>query len=336
MIETIIDHLSENGMFKEEITVDQLLLKREKQSKNNAEKEWLQALIRLSILGIIKNYTYDYCGHFQITFGSLDKEKISYHYGQYVSGIDKGKARIEIDKINNLSSNGWKLAKEAVHILVEYIYDKIEKGRRAALRSMFQMAKQAASQPEQAQNDFIRNEVLHYLALKSDTRNELEDIRDLLNAGWEDIETILPLYVDKVAKDNDERMKANKVKGAVGRMIESSADHPGLLILRAIAEIKTGNYEIALVANDVNAAFRFAKERNIDEDLRRNTIVKVLNLALNSSVELYEKIVEQITEFKTISKDELQNDLIVSNDVSDLNRDYILLDLVSNKLYERL
>lgn len=335
-IETIIDHLSENGMFKEEITVDQLLLKREKQSKNNAEKEWLQALIRLSILGIIKNYTYDYCGHFQITFGSLDKEKISYHYGQYVSGIDKGKARIEIDKINNLSSNGWKLAKEAVHILVEYIYDKIEKGRRAALRSMFQMAKQAASQPEQAQNDFIRNEVLHYLALKSDTRNELEDIRDSLNAGWEDIETILPLYVDKVAKDNDERMKANKVKGAVGRMIESSADHPGLLILRAIAEIKTGNYEIALVANDVNAAFRFAKERNIDEDLRRNTIVKVLNLALNSSVELYEKIVEQITEFKTISKDELQNDLIVSNDVSDSNRDYILLDLVSNKLYERL
>lgn len=335
-IEAIINNIANNSNFSEDVTVDQLLLKKDRQSKNDAEKEWLQSLIRLSILGVVKNYTYDYCGHFQITFGSLEKEKIAYQYGQYVSGIDKGKARIEVEKINNLKSTGWSLVKEAVRILVEYIYDKIEKGRRAALRSMFQMAKQAAAEPIKNQNNFIRNEVLHYLALKSEARNELENIRDSLSAGWEEIENVLPLYVDEIVADNEERIKANKVKGAVGRMIESSADHPGLLILRAIAEIKTGNYEIALVANDINAAFRFAKERKIDEELRRNVIVKVLNLALNSSVDLYEKIVEQITEFKTVSKEELQNELISSNDISDTNREYILLDMISNKLYERL
>lgn len=335
-ISAIIDKISENTKYAEGTTVDQLLIKKEKQSKNDAEKEWLQALIRLSILGVVKNYTYDYCGHFQITFGSLEKEQISYHYGQYVSGIDKGKARIEVEKINSIKRIGWDLVKDAVQILVEYIYDKIEKGRRAALRSMFQMAKQAAAQPTQSQNDFIRNEVLNYLSLKSETRYELENIRDSLNAGLEDIENVLPLHIDKVTLDKEERERANKVRGAVGRMIESSADHPGLLIIRAIAEIKTGNYEIALVANDVNAAFRFAKERKIDESLRRNTIVKVLNLALNSSVELYKKIIEQVTEFKTISEDELQNDLISSDDVSDTNREYILLDIFSNKLYERL
>lgn len=336
VITNIIDSISSIADFATDVKVDLKISKKEGQSKSDAEKEWLRALIRLSVLGVIKNYTYDYCGNFQITFGSIDKEQVAYHYGQYVSGIDKSKARIEVEKIKDLSSTGWEFVKEAIYILVEYIYDKIEKGRRAALRSMFQMAKQAAETPVEKQNDFIRNEVLQYLSLKSDARNEIANIRDSLNAGWEEIENILPFHIDKITSDDEEKLKANKIKGAVGRMIESNADHPGLLILRAIAEIKTGNYEIALVANDINAAFRFATHRRIDDAIRRRIIINVLNLALNSSVELYEKVIEQITDFKTISKEELQTDLITSSDVSDSNRDYILLDLISNKLFERL
>lgn len=336
IVDAIIDILSESSLFEEEQTVKQALIKKEGQNKNDAEKEWLQALIRLSVLGVVKNYTYDYCGNFEITFGSLDREKIAFYYGQYVSGIDKGKARLEVEKLNRLKSDGWDFVKDAVRVLVEYIYDKIEKGRRAALRSMFQMAKQAAATPAENQNEFIHNEVLQYLALKTDVRDELEGVRESLDAGWEEIENIFPLYRDTVVADEDEKIRANKMKGAIGRLIESSADHPGLLLLRAIAEIKTENYETALVANDINAAFRFAKERNIEDTLRRNTIIKVLNLALNSSVELYEQVVEQMTVFKTVSKEELQNDLIASDEVSDDNREYILLDLISNKLYERL
>lgn len=322
--------------FSPGVSIEQMLLKRNGQSKNDAEKEWLRAMIRLSVLGVIKEYTYDYCGHFKITFGSMDKQDISFKYGQYVSGTDKGKARIEVDKINAIKETGWDLVKGSVKILVEYIYDKIEKGRRAALRSMFQMAKQASSQPEEKQCEFIRDAILQYLALKTDARNELIDIRDSVNAGWDQLEEILPLHTDVVAKNNEERAKANKIKGAVGRMLESNADHPGLLIMRAIAEIKAENYEVKMVANDINAAFRFASERKINDKIRGEIIIKTLNLTLNSSAELYEKTIEQISKYQSISKEELQNELIKSPFISDANRDYILLDLISNKLYERL
>lgn len=336
ILNEIIDNISMSSEFSPGVSIEQMLLKRNGQSKNDAEKEWLRAMIRLSVLGVIKEYTYDYCGHFKITFGSMDKQDISFKYGQYVSGTDKGKARIEVDKINAIKETGWDLVKGSVKILVEYIYDKIEKGRRAALRSMFQMAKQASSQPEEKQCEFIRDAILQYLTLKTDARNELIDIRDSVNAGWDQLEEILPLHTDVVAKNNEERAKANKIKGAVGRMLESNADHPGLLLMRAIAEIKAGNYEVKMVANDINAAFRFASERKINDKIRREIIIKTLNLTLNSSVELYEKTIEQISKYQSVSREELQNELIKSPFISDANRDYILLDLISNKLYERL
>lgn len=318
-------------------TIMQNILKEEGQSKEDAQNEWIRAIIRLSILGVVKDYTYDYNANFQITFGSFDKKDIIDNYKDYVIKNARGKERAEVEKLSISSLEGWEFIRFAVKTLIEYVYDTIEKNRRAALRSMFNLAKQTLNQPEEYRNEFIRNEILQYLTIEKKTKDDLELILDSPDIGWDEIERILPFVVDEVNDSGEDAEKCQKLKGAAGRMIESHADHPGLLMLRAIAEIKSEKYEEGLVANDISAAINFAlKKYSMDIESCKSILIKVLNLALNSSETLFEKTLSQIQKIDTFENVNMFDEMATSEFVSAENRDYIVLCLVSNNLNERL
>ncbi len=99
-IERIIDLLSITDN-KENLIINQNILKDKEsnQTKDEAEKEWIRAMVRLSILGVVKDYTYDYSSNFCIELGSIDKKEIVYFYRQYIIKNEKGKARREEEKI---------------------------------------------------------------------------------------------------------------------------------------------------------------------------------------------------------------------------------------------
>lgn len=334
--EKIIDLISASSP-KSNTTIMQNILKDEGQTKEDAQNEWIRAIIRLSILGVVQDYTYDYNANFEITFGSFEKEDIIENYKEYVIKNAKGKERSEVEKLASSPLEGWEFIKFAVKTLIEYIYDTIEKNRRAALRSMFNLAKQALAQPEENRNEFVRNEILQYLTIEKTTKDDLDLILDSPDIGWKEIERLVPFTLDGVNENTDEIEKYQKLKGAAGRMIESHADHPGLLLLRAIAEIKSENYEEGLVANDIFAAISFALQKySVDEAYCKEMLIKVLNLALNSSEMLYEKIIEQVDGSNLFELSDLYEEMMCSNHIIDTNRDYIILEVLSKKLNERL
>lgn len=317
--------------------VSLLIMKREDQTKDDAQNEWIRAMIRFATLGIISDYTYDYStGRFEILFGDYSKSEIIYHYREYVSIIEKGKAKTETDKLESSNLSEWEFIKFALQTLVEYIYDKIEGARRQALRSMFQLAKQAAACEESQRDDFIRQEIMNYLELKTETRDELQIVRDAEHVGWREIERMFPFSLNYIATD-EEKTKSHNLKGAIGRMIESNSDHPGLILLRAITEIKSGVYESGLVANDICASIRFALDRySIDEADCKDMLFKMLNLTLNADPIIFEKTIEQMKVIKLFVGTDIVGSMLASSLISDSNRDYIAIKYVLESVYERM
>lgn len=336
LLEKIIDIIAE-GKPASNTSFSQNIFMESSKTKNDVEQEWINAMVRLSILGVLVDYTYDYGGHLHLHFGSLEKEDIIYHYGQYVEKNEKGKAQVETEKLKNSTLNGWEFIKFAVGVLIEYVYDKVEKSRRAALRSMFLLAKQALVQPEQERDAFIRNAILQYLEIEHAVKDDLTVITEAVGVGWAELEEMFPFHLHDTVHSLAELERSNAIKGAIGRIIESHADHPGLLLLRALTEIKSDHYEIGLVANDITASIRFALTKyQVDVNVCISFLVKVANLALSASLPLFEKTMDQIRALHLLDVVDLYDEMTTSQFVSDTNRDYAMLCFMQEKLKESL
>lgn len=333
---SIIDTIMEGNPHPNS-NMTQPLLPKKGQTKNEAEREWIRALIRLDTLGIITDYTYDYAGTFELTFGSFDKESIIRYYRRYVSIYQKEKAKAEVEKLQKSTESGWDFIKYAVRVLVEYIYDTIEKSRRAALREMFLLAKDAVTLPEEQRNVFIKKRILQYLALADREKDLLGAIRDGNNGGFPNISDVITFHLSCVNETDEEADYADKLKGSIGRIIESNADHPGLLLLRALLEIKSGHYNESLVCNDIEAAFTFAIERySVKASVCTEMLIKTLNLLLNESTDLYSEVKERLEKRGLFEFAPIEVNMLSSEYVGDNNRDKIMLDYLSRELKERL
>lgn len=301
------------------------------QQKEMIERDWMQGMVRLSMLGIIKDYTYDYKCGFVVVLGSIGRDQIADNYLQYVSSYSAGRTESERAKLMQTKENGISFAKAAVHILIEYIYDNIEQSRRRAVREMFMTAKEASVLSDKEQDQFIRNRILSYFSYRNVKRDRLRDLITAENAGLLDFDKLFELSPDRESFSGEEIARATEMDVMIGRMLESMPDHPGLLLLQACAEIISGNYNESIVVNDIAAAMKFAEIRySVRPDIIHSALCKTMNLALSSSVSLFDSAIEKVLKDET--RIDCLSNFMSSKDFSDENRSYLLLRYISEKV----
>lgn len=303
------------------------LLLNNNNEKGVLEKKYQQAMVRFSILGLIQDYTYDYPNEsFELNLGSATRENIIEKYIEYISWNSKGRSDSERQKFNEISEEGLDFIKKAVYILIEYIYDNIEQSRRRAIREMYMTVKEATALLPDEQNSFLRERVSSYFKYKGTLKNELQTILMAEKAGLHIILNVFTFEINKDKFAEKEKMQASKINIIVGRMLESNPDHPGLLFTQALAEIIVGDYSEKIIANDIVAAAKYALERySVPKEDLISILNKILNLALNLSIALFDTIFYSLDGDR---KKDMLEQMIISKDINDVNREYLLYSYV--------
>jgi RecQ family ATP-dependent DNA helicase len=192
-----------------------------------------KAVHRLLTIGVISDYTIDYSRNiFSLQLTGATKQQIITSYGNYIGSYLLSRKEVEVEKASQfLNLEYIDFVLKIVELLLNFIYDVIEKGRRRAIQEML-LACEGRSFFNNAVDDsidkFIRSRILRYLEA-TQYSEILEKILEAQDAGLIRSKEIM----DNVLSSND----AAELRGQVTRYLESYPDHPALLMLRSLSEI---------------------------------------------------------------------------------------------------
>jgi len=256
---------------------------------------WEKVLQRLLVLGIIEDYTLDYnSNEFNIDVRGIDKDEIIHRYELYVSGYNKGRVEEESRKLQEyVDKPYYDFVKQACYILVHFIYETIEKGRRRALKEMFDLAESSVGKSNC--DEKVRERILMYL--ESSHAEEIKAIIEETN-GFDKLKLAIQ---GKEAPEGEMKggIKSHRdaadMRGQVARYLESVPDHPGLLFLRAVSEAYCTDMKFDVIVENLVAGARFALSRYlIDKVIVYEILSWLLKDMLDKKREICSKVAEEL------------------------------------------
>lgn len=225
-----------------------------------------RALHRLALLGLVDDYTIDYGAREVVVFmRAVDGELVRQSFLGFIERSQPGRRPAYEQKI---VAEGWEKPRDMIlgcgHLLVEFVYDTIERARRRSLREMLLAARESRGDAE------FRQRLLDYLQ-EGDVAPRIEALVDATPFDFRD-------WLDQlshiVALD-----EAQEWRGSTARLLASYPDHPGLLLGRAFSEALLVDGDLDDVASNVVAALRSAGQRyGADSDQNEDTIGTVVGL----------------------------------------------------------
>ena len=196
----------------------------------NEAQDQERAIHRLKLLGVVRDYMVEWGGaRFEVMVADTDETRVDQSFLQYVRRTQP--ARVKAFE-RDLGSESHVNLKERVvadaRRLLTFIYETVVNARTRALDEMVKLTEEASG--DQA----IRQRILDYLALGQ----VAQDLEQLVDAPTFSFGDWLP-FLHEIDTVDD----AREWRGATARLLESTPDHPGLLVGRALAEavVSDGN-----------------------------------------------------------------------------------------------
>jgi len=225
-----------------------------KQEREKKQQERDKALYRLRLLGLVQDYTLDYkAKHFEVTAAAQTDQQLIANLQHY---IGRYKVREVVDKIPDAVNQepGATILGKCCSYLLRFVYEEIEKKRRAAIRTMVEVARKAAElESGEEQDAFVRNELRSYL--------EKSPFTDALLALAQRIEPSEWLRVLNLCDTNGVRLLSTvdgvrQLVGGCRRMLESQLEHPGLLFLSSVGRLLLNPPDVYLAEAEERRAIR--------------------------------------------------------------------------------
>lgn len=262
-----------------------------KQPREITEK----ALHRLLLIGVINDYTIDYSrDEFTVKLSGASKEEIIETYGKYIESYLYSRKQIEVEKAMKLISLPLhEFIMEITNLLLHFIYDVIERGRR---RAIYEMLLACTNSPT---DEAIRQRILRYLEI-TEYSESLEQIVNDQKVGL----TICKDVFGLVRSPND----AAELRGQVSRYLESYPDHPALLMLRSLSEIFSKDRNSEVVKQNFLASISSAL---INYGLSDNVVFDFASWALSNIVKKDIEIARELVSELTKSSNRSQARLLI-------------------------
>jgi ATP-dependent DNA helicase RecQ len=211
------------------------------EGQDRAEK----ALHRLVVLGVVDDYTIDFANReFTVRIAGAVQDDIIEQYSRYVSAYQIRRGEQARHNALALRQDDHRAFVEAMaRELIAFIYGSIEQNRRRALNEMVQAASAGRTEAD------LRKRILEYLT-HSEWDDRVEEVRASAKGGMD----TLSLVLDDLVSPND----APELRAAAGRSLGSYADVPGVLLLRALAELMAPDADFLPAQQDITAAISSA------------------------------------------------------------------------------
>jgi len=251
------------------------------------------------LLGVINDYTIDYTtNEFRLIITGVSREHLIERFCRYVEGYNRGRVAQEKQKLLQYIQLPFPdFVRVATEILINFIYDTIEKGRRRAFREILSMSEEAALKTTD-QDTLIRERILRYL--ETTYSEEIQQVLD----DVESFHNLKIIFDGGITSESGEAIggvrsqkDATEIRGQVARYLESYPDHPGLLFLRALSEIYCANSDIELALQNIEAGCNFAVERyHISKSSLYEILTWMLEKIYNVNQDVYENYVFRLME----------------------------------------
>lgn len=298
---------------------------------DDSEKKWQKACIRLSTLGIISEYTYDYATKtISFTKYKYSKESIANKYSEYIALGSPGKESSEKQKILNIVSKDLEV--KSSRILIEYIYENIESARRNAFRNILEMVVAANGKNDDEQNALIRKNITSYFDSSSETQGLITSITYDVDKGFNAISNKFNLNNPDYIYTPQDLDEYATLEYSIRRRLENAYDsnHPGLLYASAIIRI-INNGDLETACKEINFATKSAIiNYQIGKENNNLMLIKIMNLIINKSYESFEKSIKLI--FNSADKVKLYEKFINTSFISKKHKDYLILKYLNEKM----
>lgn len=255
-IEEVLHHLGDVSRRRE------VILSLPALERNAVEK----ALHRLLLVGVVSDYTIDYSAiEFGVKLSGATKEQIIQAYGVYVGSYLHSRRHTEVEKATRfLSVPLDELIPNIIKLLLQFIYEVIERGRRRALHEMLLACTTSPTDKD------IRDRILSYLEV-TEYSEDLEELITDDNVGISKCQDIF----GRLRSPNE----AAEVRGQVSRYLESYPDHPGLLMLRFLSEMLARDANAGIAKQNFKASITSARD-NYGQS--QSSIIEIASWAVSS------------------------------------------------------
>jgi len=205
------------------------------------------------VLGVIEDYTVDFSAkHFDVRLSAAKPQDVLNAYVNYVAGysaIDAVRARREAKPL--LQSAPKMLIPAFVlsmaKLFLEFVYERIEQGRRWGIWNMAQACLDSVDSPEE-----FRRRILAHLQV-TEFAEQLEQALDDKAGGLD--------AAAKAIANATSPEKAEELRGQAARFLESYPDHPAIRFVRATAELLCHRGSVDVAKEHLSRAIEIARER---------------------------------------------------------------------------
>ena len=224
------------------------------------------AVVRLLRVGVLRDYEVEF-GSARLTVQTepFSFERCRQKLLDYVQAAQPHRSNEFREKLDAIVTRGpHSDALALARLLIEFTYDVIERSRRRAIQESVLLARSAQSDTE------IRARLMDYLqeGLGAERIGRLLEQQDVQLAEWWELIEAVQTPVD-----------AGELRGLSIRALESAADHPGLLFVRAAAEAMCHDHNDRATVDGIEAAVKECARKGIPENDTREMLNKLYDLA---------------------------------------------------------
>jgi ATP-dependent DNA helicase RecQ len=215
-------------------------------------------LYRLSLLGLVVDYALDHNARvFEVEVARRKDDHFKSVLLEYVCRYKPTEYRDRFSE-RIKSSEGSTMLEKCLNVLLEFVYEEIEKKRR---RTILQMAEVASTSVDK---EAFRKALLNYLETSEFTKRLDKISKEILASDWVDI-----------ASNIEDISSAQRLLGGCRRALESYPDHPGLLMLSSYARLMTSD-ETAV--DEFERAIKALAAAPLEGVVQEDTLIKILGL----------------------------------------------------------
>lgn len=289
-------------------------------SKLDIKEDFLQkAIYRLSLLGIVSDWTTNFINHYEVQFNTLNEEHIAKNISNYVS---KYEPNIDI-KSDLLKISKDTILEKAILYLLNWIFENIAYNRKQSLKTLSDWCrefKDSESFKQRIDSYFTFTERSFILQHIAENPNDYEK--------WFEIFTLEKGFLEK--------KEFEKLKDSLSRFLESYRNSIGLNFLSGFTRLALNEY------SDSDGKERFQStlsnmKKNFSTENQKDILYKLKllgnNLMEEQKVELsqsiskyYPEMLEEFAEYYNLAY--LLNDVYVQK-IEELKK-------LNIKLYEQL
>jgi ATP-dependent DNA helicase RecQ len=213
---------------------------------DSVKTEREKAIYRLSIIGVVQDYTIDFRSkQFAVKIVRRPEDEYLAQLQNYIARY-KTQDRTVIDQ-QVQQQDGRNLIEKCLGYLIDFVYEEIEKKRRRAIQTMAEVVRTCHT------DETIRKALLNYLERSPFTEPLLQLSGRIEPEDWWEVMNIRDELDQPLLNEVD---SAGQLLGGCRRNLESSPSHPGLYFLSGFARLLLPNQEVEQALSDIRSGFQ--------------------------------------------------------------------------------